>query len=161
MQTHGGLRFNKSTAASQAGGLEAPSEALRPPTPAHPRLFPTHPARVASPCGILPLSGCSIMQIHCLLFTVSVTISRHESQQGPGGGPRRVTGREAEEETLRRGRQESESLCAKIKARHRETEIFFFIFFSRLLIPHLHIFLMARPQKRNAKRMVCKPGGNW
>lgn len=90
----------------------------------HPQLSPSRPVRVAS----LPLSGCSIMQIHCLLFTASVTISWHESQQGPGG-PCRVTGREAEEETLRRRRQESESPCAKIKARHREKGIFFFLSF--------------------------------
>lgn len=92
--------------------------------PTHPRLSPTHPVRVASLCGILPLSGCSIMQIHCLLFTVGVTISWHESRQGPGG-PCRVTGREAEEETLQGRRQESESLCTKIKARHREEGTFF------------------------------------
>lgn len=91
----------------------------------HPQLSPTHPVRVASLCGILPLSGCSIMQIQCLLFTVSVTISWHESRQQPGG-PCRVTGREAEEETLQRRRQESESPCKKIKARHREKGISFF-----------------------------------
>lgn len=79
------LHLNKSTAATQTGGWKHLQKPAVYQLHRHPPLSPTDPVRVAPLCSILPLSGCSIMQIHCLLFAVSVTISWHESQQGVGG----------------------------------------------------------------------------
>lgn len=137
MQTHAGLRFNKSTAASQAGGwkrLQKPSAHQPRPTPAYSPPTTWESLLRAASCRCQVVALCKYT-VYCLLLVWQYPGMKAGGDQG---GPRRVTRREAEEETLRRGRQESESLCAKIKAHHRETEIFFF--FSRLLIPHLHIF---------------------
>lgn len=123
MQTHAGLRFNKSTAASQAGGwkhLQKPSAHQPRPTPAYSPPTPWESLLRAASCRCQVVALCKYT-VYCLLLVWQYPGMKAGGDQG---GPRWVTGREAEEETLRRGRQESESLCAKIKARHRETEIF-------------------------------------
>lgn len=116
--------------------------------PTHPHLSPTHPVRVASRCRILPLSSCSIMQIHCLLFTVSVTISWHESRQRPGGLCESLGGRQKKKPY--EGDAKSLSLSARKSKRVTARKGFFF---SHLLILHLHIF------DGTATKEKCKADG--
>lgn len=101
--------------------------------PTHRQLSPTRPVRVASLCGILPLSGCSIMQIHCLLLVWQYPGKKADRDQG--GHAESLGGKQKKKPC--EGDAKSLSLSAR-KSKHVTARKGFF--FPCFLTPHLQIF---------------------
>lgn len=134
MQTLASLRFNKSTAVSQAGGwkhLQKPS-AYQP----HPPLTIPHPPweslHCAASCRCQVVALCKYT-VYCLLLVWQYPGMKAGRDQG--GRAESLGGKQRKKPC--EGDAKSLSLSARKSKRVTARKGFFF---SRLLIPHLHIF---------------------